>query len=485
MITRDMLRISVGNLTRLKLRSFLTISGVVIAIGAFVAMLSFGAGNQRLVTEQFEDLGLLTTLLVFPPQAGDSAAGSPTVLDERAMNELAGLPGVELAYPFDDFDVTVAWGDSIIKTQAQTLLPCAAEARLFSRFAAGRALYAGDSSACLVAEDFLGDLGIEAPDSILGRSLEVSVYSVSPDSGFLRMLRDDAGGMRRRWSELDPDSLRQPAYLKRYLWREAGDAARRFVDGYLNAQVKTSDTLTVRGVLRQGHRRARLRSVIIPLATARRFDEAGPGGDPTKLLPELLSGNLFGPGRTASTKSFSLVTLVLEPLASHQAVADSVEARGFRSFSYAAQFAEIRRVFVFFNLGLAAIGFAALVTAALGIVNTLMMAISERRREIGVLKSLGAQDREIRFLFLVESALIGSVGSGLGIVLGWCVARVASLVARQVMVRQDLTPAELFVTPPWLVATALAFGILVSVLAGWLPAARASRVDPVRALRSD
>ena len=147
MITRDMLRISVGNLTRLKLRSLLTISGVVIAIGAFVAMLSFGAGNQRLVTEQFEDLGLLTTLLVFPPQAGDSSAGSLTVLDEHAVNELAGLPGVEFAYPFEDFDVTVAWGDSVVETQAQTLPPRAAEARLFSRFAAGRTLHPGDSTA--------------------------------------------------------------------------------------------------------------------------------------------------------------------------------------------------------------------------------------------------------------------------------------------------------------------------------------------------
>ena len=484
MSPRDMLRISAGNLWRLKLRSFLTISGVVIAIGAFVAMLSFGAGNQSLVSEQFEDLGLFTTLLVFPKET-DAPDSAGTTLDREAVRSLAELRGVKLAYPYEDFDVTVVFGDTVATTKAQALPPGARDTRLFSRFRAGSTLGPADSAGALVTEDFLDELGVEEPDSILGRALEVSVRSISADSGLAGLLRDDDDGLRRRWARVDRDSLGSRRYVKTYLKREMGEAARRFVDGTLNAQVKTADTLTVRGVLRQGDRRTRLRSVIIPVSTARRFDAAGPGGDPTKLLPALLTGSLFRMEGGDRRRSFPQVTLVLEPHASHRAIADSVEARGFRSFSYADQFAEIRRFLVFFNLGLAAVGFVALVTAALGIVNTLMMSISERRREIGVLKSLGAEDRDVRRLFLVESALIGALGSGLGILLGWGVARLASVIAREVMTRQDVTPVELFATPPWLVATALAFGILVSVVAGWLPAARASRVDPVRALRSD
>ncbi|MDD3732874.1 MAG: ABC transporter permease, partial [candidate division Zixibacteria bacterium] len=68
MTWHDLLAISTGNLWRMKLRSFLTISGVIIAIAAFVAMLSFGAGNQKLVREQYEQLGLFNTMQVYPPR---------------------------------------------------------------------------------------------------------------------------------------------------------------------------------------------------------------------------------------------------------------------------------------------------------------------------------------------------------------------------------------------------------------------------------
>ena len=91
---------------------------------------------------------------------------------------------------------------------------------------------------------------------------------------------------------------------------------------------------------------------------------------------------------------------------------------GFRTFSFAEEFDEIRKFFLFFNLALSLVGVIALVTAALGIVNTMLMSISERRREIGILKSLGAEDGDVRRLFLVESGLIGVMGSGLGIALG-------------------------------------------------------------------
>jgi len=484
MTLRDMLRIGTGNLRRLKLRSSLTISGVVIAIGAFVSMLSFGAGNQKLITEQFDDLGLFTTFLVFPPEGGAPPDSARAVLDEAALADLAALPGVRVAYPYEDFDVTVTLGDSSVTTTAQALPPAAADTRVFRRLAAGEALDPADSTGALVIEDFLEELGVEEADSLVGKAIVVSVRSVSADSGFAAMLGDEDGGMRRRFEEASPDSLRSRAFLRAYLQREAGEAARRFVDGYLNHQVTLGDTLTVRGVLKQGARRARLRAVIVPVSTARSFAGAGPGGDPTELLPALLSGRLSGE-TTVGDRRYSQVTLLLEPSASHSAVMDSVEARGLRGFSYASQFAEIRRAFLFFNLGLAVVGFVALVTAALGIVNTMMMSISERRREIGILKSLGAEDRDVRFLFLVESALIGAIGAGLGILLGWGVARVGSVIAREVMRRQDVPPMELFATPAWLVGTAMVFGIVVAVVAGALPAARASRVDPVQALRNE
>ena len=164
---------------------------------------------------------------------------------------------------------------------------------------------------------------------------------------------------------------------------------------------------------------------------------------------------------------------------------DSVQALGFRCFSFAEQFSKLRKVFVYFNLALGVIGLIALISASLGIVNTMVMSILERTREIGVLKSLGADDRDIRLLFLVESGVIGAVGAAVGIVFGWLITRVASTVAKAIMAKDGFGDIELFAMPPWLILTALGIGIVVSLAAGYYPAARAARVDPVQALRAE
>ncbi len=505
MNARDLIGLGAGNLRRLRLRSFLTVSGVVIAIGAFVAMLSFGAGNQRLMATQFEEMGLFGTMVVTQGKAGgagpgeaasdapgDSPAEAPSEalsaaageLNPEALRILAELPGVRLAYPYDDFEVEATLGDSTVSARAQVLPPDVFDTKLFSRFAAGGPLVEGDADGVLVREDLLEEWGIEEPDSILGRTLRVAVHAVSPDSGFARVFPSENGEYRIALPRLDPESLRTMEDLQELLQQEAGAALSRFLDGYLNAPALIADTLTVRGVIQGGRRRAPVRALILPEGTARRFEAAGPGGSPAELLPAILDGRLFGaPGE--NPRSWSQVTLDLETWANHTPRADSIEALGWEAFSYAAEFEEIAKFFLFFNLGLGAVGFIALATASLGIVNTMLMSVSERRREIGILRSLGAEERDIRILFLVESGLIGAIGATFGVLLGWIVARVGSRVAQMLMARQGVDSFELFATPPGLVLTALLFGVVVSVAAGALPAARAARVDPVRALRGE
>jgi putative ABC transport system permease protein len=253
----------------------------------------------------------------------------------------------------------------------------------------------------------------------------------------------------------------------------------------MNAQETICDTLTIRGVLKErSHGRTSIEPLIIPLATALKFDAGGLSADPIELFSAIKRG-VFLDNDNASARSFPRVTLDLEPTAPYELVRDSVEAMGFEAFSYAEEFAEIRRIFIYFNMALGMIGLIALITASLGIINTLVMSILERTREIGVLKSLGADERDIRLLFLVESAVIGLVGAGLGILFGWGIARLASYVARTIMEREGVDPVELFAMPLWLILIALSVGLIVSVLAGLYPARRAARVDPVTALRHE
>ncbi|HEX2897024.1 MAG TPA: FtsX-like permease family protein, partial [candidate division Zixibacteria bacterium] len=168
---------------------------------------------------------------------------------------------------------------------------------------------------------------------------------------------------------------------------------------------------------------------------------------------------------------------------SHKPVMDSVRTMGFKAFSYAEEYEEVSRFFRYFDLALSVIGLIALFVASLGIVNTMMMTVTERRREIGILKSLGADEKEIKLMFLVESALIGSIGSILGILTGWGISRAASTVLKMIMVSQGDDPLELFALPLWLIGAAFALGLIVSLVAGYYPSARAARIDPVEALR--
>jgi putative ABC transport system permease protein len=234
-------------------------------------------------------------------------------------------------------------------------------------------------------------------------------------------------------------------------------------------------------------RRGRNADIVLPVAVARRLTEGGISDDPADLFAAMSQGRLpfsFGPEGKAE-RDYDRATLILDTQAPYQPVKDSVSALGFRSFSYAEQFSEITEFFLYFDLALAAIGLIALVTASLGIANTLIMATIERKREIGVLQSLGAHSALIRRLFFVESGVIGFVGATLGVMAGWGISRLGSVVAQSIMESRGATPVDFFDVPLWLVLAALAVGIGVSVIAGYYPASKASRIDPVEALRGD
>lgn len=487
MTFRDLVALSMGNMWRMKLRSFLTISGVVIAIAAFVSMLSFGAGNQKLVTEQFHELGLFSTMLVYPPSEEEGSDSlKAAVLDQNAIELLASVPGVNLAYPLEAFTVTAKVGDSEVTTRAQALPGAAVQTRVFSQLLAGTAYSSDSTLEAIVTEDFLEEIGIEQADSILGSKLIVSVEVASIDSGLASVAQNIGERVGERVRAMNLDSVRDRAYWQNVAKEELGGAVMRFVEGYMNHRAVVSDTLVISGVLKGRHsHRMRIEPVIIPAATALRFSGGGFIGDPSDLAAALSSGNLFQPGTDTTSKTYPRVTLDLDPQVLYKTVKDTVEAMGYRTFSFAEQFDEIRRFFFYFDMALGLIGLIALITASLGIVNTMVMSIVERTREIGILKSLGADERQIRLLFLVESGAIGSIGAATGIIFGWLITRLASAIARSIMENEGVEAVELFALPVWLIAIAFGFGLLVSLAAGSYPAARAARVDPVEALRND
>lgn len=133
---------------------------------------------------------------------------------------------------------------------------------------------------------------------------------------------------------------------------------------------------------------------------------------------------------------------------------------------------------------LGSVGTLALLVASLGIANTMIMAVYERTKEIGVLKAIGAAPRQIRALFVVEASLIGLLGGLTGTVLGWLLGMGLDVLILHIFRWQGFEiEGTFFVVSWWLALGAVVFATLVGLLAGLYPAARAARLAPLDALR--
>ena len=166
-------------------------------------------------------------------------------------------------------------------------------------------------------------------------------------------------------------------------------------------------------------------------------------------------------------------------------VEKEIRGMGYHTQTILSKLQDMRRFFLAIQLLLTVVGSIALGIAALGIVNTLLMAVLERYQEIGLCKAIGASDGDLFVLFLTEAGIIGLLGGLTGIALGWLMSWGMEAAASVYAHRQGITGRlDLFAFPAWLLAVSIAFAVVVSVVAGIYPALRAARVDPIRALRS-
>ncbi len=218
-----------------------------------------------------------------------------------------------------------------------------------------------------------------------------------------------------------------------------------------------------------GYGNARL---LMPLQTASTL-RAAQVNDLRDIIRDSAANKITYPSLSARAKSPSQV----------EALEASIKGLGFNAFSLLDASKSLRTFFLVFDSLLIIFGSFALAVATLGIVNTLVMAILERRREIGVLKALGASDSDVQQLFFVEAGVMGFFGGVFGVLFGWLLGRAMTFGTNVYLHRQNLGSVEITSVPWWLVLLALGFGILVSLAAGLYPASRAAKLNPVDALR--
>jgi putative ABC transport system permease protein len=139
-------------------------------------------------------------------------------------------------------------------------------------------------------------------------------------------------------------------------------------------------------------------------------------------------------------------------------------------------------IFNIVGLVLGGIGGIALIVAAIGVVNTMIMAILERTREIGVMRAVGAKRGTVSRLFTIEASLLGFWGGVLGVGLGYALTRIADVFINKQLASNGLKARNIITLPLWLVVTVIATTTVIGMLAGLYPARRAAKLDPVEAL---
>ena len=164
-----------------------------------------------------------------------------------------------------------------------------------------------------------------------------------------------------------------------------------------------------------------------------------------------------------------------------------IGALGFNTFSLVQVIDTVRLNVLMITVATAFVAIVALIVAAVGITNTMIMSVLERSHEIGVMKALGARERHILLMFLIEGTFIGVAGSLIGLALAGWHRFPDDRIARSIMEPQTQTPVKgtLFLFPPWLVLGVPLLVIAITTLAALYPARRAARVDPVTSLRHE
>jgi putative ABC transport system permease protein len=457
----DLTELALRNLRESLLRNSLTTVGISVGVASLVAMLSLGIGLQQLASRRLVKSGLFDTIIVSSrremrgmgreEERNGPIPGESRVLDESARQEIEHMPNVSEAYPDIRFATELRFEDKPHLTMVSALPSSARSNDAFDGMQG--TFFSSDS----------------APEAILQKSFAEELLGKTPPLGTAEPNVADLAKPLLGKELVMHFAQRSPFQSS----RDEGNEESSDIVGASYSVVSREQRLKVVGVSdldpesMRGPTRAR---VFLPLQLA-------------ESLHVMLPTDLREISHASDQPVYSSISVRVRNPAKIQVVEDAIKKMGFTTFSIADASRGLRQFFGVLYAFLGIFGSLALIVASIGIVNTLVMAILERRREIGIMKAIGASDGDVKKLFFAEAGAMGIFGGMLGVILGWAIGQVINFGTNLWLKSQSLPPEHFWAVPWWLVAFAIGFAVVVSLISGLYPAGRAARLDPVQALR--
>ena len=463
MTISDILSISFNNLRRNIFRSILTILGVAVGVGALSTMISLGRGVSMNIAKQMGTNDLFTGMTVSGRDLDmDYVNSRRSILTPKDENivpltdstiaDLKRMPEVAMVFPEIIKPASIQFRGKKINTNLKAV-PC--EMGVFHPFDNIKigTFYKTDSDPCvIISKNVLHQLGFALPNEDLEHISEHSLTVIPVDS----VIGQDLDVIT---TVFDPEKIDLLTSTSKQL------------------PIKNEVTnLKIKGIVETNSFSSGMFSggIFLPPLTC----EWVPSIDLNYVY------NLMNDTQDKYGKYASIHVRVKDHSLLKKAKFD-IEDKGFHVFSIGDKLDDLERLFYILDSALAAIGIIALLISVFGIVNTLIMAIYERRKEIGIMKSLGATQWQIKQIFYYEAASIGTIGGIVGVIGGKIISEIASNIANHHLGTFIDSNIEYFSYSLSIVGISIVFSIIVSIIASIYPANKASKIDPLDALRRE
>ncbi len=436
MKTLDLLGMAFMNLWRRKLRAFLTVLGMVIGVASIVVMVSLGIGINESFRENYERAGSLTTIQVnsyrmVEAKAGVAMAGpaQEVVLDDKSVLAFRQIPGVTAVMPMLETWGALKSGQYMTDVSIMGVDLKVAEEFGFT-LANGRMPKTGSGSKY---------------EMVLGSWALQNFYN--PTTGKQAVDRDGNSKINMERSRFQLTFDYSNVYSN---WDTGGGESR--------PKGKMYDVKAVGQMAEEGNNYAYYS--LMDIAAVRKL---------AKENKDFMN---------LDTKKYSQIWVKCENIDEVIEIQKQIQDMGYGAYSLQDALKAAQESASQLQMLLGAIGGVSLLVAAIGIMNTMMMSIYERTKEIGIIKVLGCRMRNIAELFLTEAAYIGLIGGliGLGISYG-----LSTLLNQFVMQSVGMRS----VIPLYLSLGAVLFSIVVALISGMYPAIRAMKLSALSAIRSE